>query len=86
MEAPATTGLRRLGEDVVVRRPATTSSARAGPRFTNATTDGELLATGGGGDDTIYAQDGEQDVVNCGAGWDTAYVDRTEAASTTAKT
>ena len=32
----------------------------------------------GTGEDTIYARDGERDVINCGPGYDIAYVDRSE--------
>ena len=30
------------------------------------------------GNDTIYAHDGRQDMINCGGGYDVAYVDRAE--------
>lgn len=34
--------------------------------------------SGGAGDDVIYARDGDQDTINCGPGYDVAYVDAVE--------
>ena len=38
----------------------------------------EGFPTGGDGNDTIYARDGEEDVINCGPGVDTAVLDAVE--------
>ena len=42
---------------------------------------GNDVAQGGKGNDTIFARDGERDVIHCGPGFDRVYADRADSVS-----